>query len=466
VSVAATAPPRAQPHKEQQAGLRWTQYLGYGAGDAANNLAFSMTSMFLLLYYTDVVGLAATTVGTLFLVVRVFDGFADLFAGRAVDRTSTRWGRFRPYLLFATVPLLALNVAVFSVPDLGATGTLVYAYATYLLFGLAYSLVNIPYGSLATAMTQDPVERSKLATFRVFGSNIAILLLAVAISPQIEGSEDLQRSLTITTIVLAVVGTGLYLFTFLTSRERVEHDVATPGLRDTFAAARRNKALLVLCGSSVVVLVGWFSLQTVTVYYARDVLGDASYYIVLTVVQTAGVFAAALMVPRLVPSLGKKRVYIVLGAVAVLAGVGVAFAPVSSPAVAIVAFACFGIGLGGVNTVSFALQSDTVEYGEWATGLRTEGATYSIFSFTRKVGQALGAAAASYTIGLGGYVSGAASQPEGAVNAIKAAAGLVPAGFILAAIIVMTRYPLTEERFRQIVREIAARRASRRTEEV
>src|SRR3954451_10388281 len=225
---AASAQLQVEAPKERPAPLRLAQYVGYGAGDAANNLAFSMTSMFLLLYYTDVVGLAATTVGTLFLVVRVFDGFADLFAGRVVDKTDTRWGRFRPYLLFAAVPLLLLNVAVFSVPDLGATGTLVYAYATYLLFGLAYSLVNIPYGSLATAMTQDVVERSKLATFRVFGSNSAILLLAVAVAPQVEGSDNLQRSLTITTIVLAVVGTGLYLCAFLTSRERVRHSTQIP----------------------------------------------------------------------------------------------------------------------------------------------------------------------------------------------------------------------------------------------
>jgi glucuronide carrier protein len=441
------------------AALRPATYLGYGAGDAANNVAFSMTSMFLLLYYTDVVGIAATTVGTLFLVVRVFDGFADLFAGRLVDKTNTRWGRFRPYLLFAAVPLLLLNVAVFSVPDLDATGTLVYAYVSYILFGLAYSLVNIPYGSLATAMTQDAVERSKLATFRVFGSNIAILLLAVAVSPQIEGSGDLQRSLTITTIVLAVIGTGLYLAAFLTSRERVSHSTQAPTLRETFRSAKQNKALLVLCGSSVVFLVGWFSLQTVTVYYARDVLGNADYYIVLTVVQTAGVFAAAILVPRLVPRLGKQRVYQGLGAIAVVSGLAVAVAPSSVPALAIVAFACFGIGLGGVNTVSFALQSDTVEYGEWKTGSRTEGATYSIFSFTRKVGQAVGAAAASYTIGLGGYVEGSADQPDSAVAAIKTAAGLVPAAFILAAVVAMSAYPLTEAKFREIVREVAQRRA-------
>jgi len=363
------------------------------------------------------------------------------------------------------VPLLLLNIAVFTVPDLGHTGTLVYAYATYLLFGLAYSLVNIPYGSLATAMTQDGVERSKLATFRVFGSNSAILLLAVAVAPQIEGSDNLQRSLTITTIVLAVVGTGLYLSAFLTSRERVRHSTQTPTLRETFTSTKQNKALLVLCGSSVIFLVGWFSLQTVTVYYARDVLGSSDYYILLTLVQTAGMFAAALLVPRLVPSLGKQRVYQILGSVAVLSGLAVAFAPSSTPAIAIVAFTCFGIGLGGVNTVSFALQSDTVEYGEWKTGSRTEGATYSIFSFTRKVGQAIGASAASYTIGFGGYVSGAVTQPDSAVAAIKTAAGLVPAAFILGAIALMSAYPLSEAKFQDIVREVARRRAGGRSEE-
>jgi glucuronide carrier protein len=459
VTTAATRSQVETPD-QRQAGLGLPQYLGYGAGDAANNLTFAMTSMFLLLYYTDVVGLAATTVGTLFLVVRVFDGFADLFAGQVIDRTNTRWGRFRPYLLFAAIPLLVLNVAVFTVPDLGASGTLVYAYATYMLFGLAYSLVNIPYGSLATAMTQDAVERSRLATFRVVGSNIAILVLAVVVSPQIEDAGDLQRSLTITTIGFAVIGTGLYLWTFLTSRERVTPNTQTPTLRETFVSVKENKALLVLCGSSVVFLVGWFSLQTVTVYYARDVLNNTDYYIVLTVVQTAGVFAAALLVPWLVARLGKKRVYQTLGAIAALSGIAVAFAPESVPAIAVVAFAFFGIGLGGVNTVSFALQADTVEYGEWKTGSRTEGATYSIFSFTRKVGQAVGAAAASYTIGLGGYVSGASSQPDSAVTAIKTAAGVVPAAFILAAIVAMSAYPLTEEKFREIVGEVAQRRAA------
>ena len=448
------APNRPEP-------LRRAQYLGYAAGDAANNLAFSMSSMFLLIYYTDVVGISAAMVGTIFLVVRIWDAGADILAGRLVDRTSTRWGKFRPFLLFGSVPLLLMNVAVFSVPDLGEDGELVYAFVSYALFGLAYSLVNIPYGSLATAMTQDPGERSKLASVRVIGSNVAILLLAVAVAPQIEGSDDLQRSLTITTIVLVAIGLPLYYAVFHTAREQVERDVAKVSLRETVMTIRQNRPLGMLCAASLAFLLGWFSLQTVTVYYARDVLGSANYYAVLTAVQTIGVFAAAAVIPHFTRTIGKRRSYLVLGAIAIAGSLGVALAPASVPAVAIVLFGVLGVGLGGVNTLMWALEADTVEYGEWKTGFRTEGASYSIFSFTRKLGQALGAAAAAYAIGIGGYVAGAASQPDSAETSIRIAAGVVPAVFILVSLAIMARYPLTDARFRETVRELAVRRAAK-----
>ena len=186
------------------------QYLGYAAGDTANNLAFMMSAMFLLLYYTDVVGITAAAAGTLFLVVRIWDAVADILAGRVVDSTSTRWGKFRPFLLFGSLPLLLLNVAVFTVPDLGGVGTLVYAYVTYAVFGLAYSLVNIPYGSMAAAMTQVSSERSRLASFRVFGSTITILLLALVVAPQIAGWGNLERSLTILALAFVVAGIAAY----------------------------------------------------------------------------------------------------------------------------------------------------------------------------------------------------------------------------------------------------------------
>ncbi len=423
-----------------------------------------MVSSFLLIYYTDVAGIPAAAAGTLFLVVRVWGGFTDLFAGRRVDETSTRWGKFRPYLLFGSPPLLLLLVAVFTVPGGWSDGAkLVYAYVTYALFYLAYSFVNIPYGSLAAAMTQVPDERSKLSSYRVVFTSLTILLLAVVLSPQIEGASNLQRSLTITTIAFAVVGFALYLFTFSTSREQVERSNETAGLRETLSMLRQNRPLIVLCLSCLLFLTGMFAVQTVAVYYARDVLGNANYYIVMTVVGTVLMIVASMLVPVAARAMGKKRAYILGGFIGVVGGVAMAFAPGTIPAIGIACYGVLNFGLGLVNTLIFAIQPDTVDYGEWKTGVRGEGSTYSILSFTRKAGQGVGGAAASFTLGLGGYVSGAANQTDAAISSIKVAVGLVPAVAILIGALIMLAYPLTEDVFRRIVLETAARRAAGET---
>jgi glucuronide carrier protein len=426
-----------------------------------------MSSLFLLLYYTDVAGISAAAVGTMFLVVRFWDAVTDLFAGRLVDKAQTRWGKFRPFILFGGVPLLLMSVAVFSMPT-GLHGTsagLVWAYITYAALGLLYSLVNIPYGSLAAAMTQVPTERAKLATWRVYGSNLTILMLAFVVAPQIKGSGNLQRSLTITTLVFVVVGAALYLLTFVTAKEQVQRDVPQVSLRQSFATLKTNRPLIMLCVSSLLFLTGMIAASTVGAFYARDVLGNANLFIYMTLVQTAGTFAIAVFIPKVVRTLGKKQGYLVLGVVAVVAGAGITLAPASIPGVALFFFLLLGVGVGGVNTLMWALEADTVEYGEWKTGVRTEGTTYALFSFTRKMGQALGGSAAAYTIGLGGYIAGkGVVQTDSAKTAIKVAAGLLPAGFIVLALALMFFYPLTERVFRDVVAEVAARRAQRAAE--
>jgi glucuronide carrier protein len=439
------------------------QYLGYAAGEVANNLTFSTVSAFLLIYYTDVAGISAATAGTLFLVARIWGGATDLFAGNRVDATSTRWGRFRPYLLFGSVPLLALLVAMFSIPSgLGDDAKVVWAFVSYALFQLAYSFVNIPYGSLGAAMTQEPAERARFSAGRVVAASLTILLIAVVVSPQISGSGDLQRSLTITTTVFAVIGLALYLWCFATTREAVERGEDRASVRETVRMVRQNRPLIILCASSLLFLTGMFAIQTVGVYYARDVLGDADLYIVMTLVQTVGMVAAAAVVPKAVDALGKRLTYIVAGAIAAIAGLAVAVAPGSTPAIGLAFFGVLGLGLGAINTLIFALQPDTVEYGEWKSGVRAEGASYSLLSFTRKAGQGVGGAAAAYTIGIGGYVSGAASQSDAALTSIRVAAGALPAITILAAAGVMLTYPLSEKALRRIVGELAERRARRR----
>jgi glucuronide carrier protein len=446
-------------------GLRLPQFLGYAAGDAANNLAFSMTSMFLLLYYTDVVGIAAGAAGTLFLVVRIWDAFADMFAGRVVDRTMTRWGKFRPFFLFGAAPLLLLSVATFTVPGLASGRTaLVLAYVTYAALGLAYSLVNIPYGSLASAMTQQPEERGKLASFRMIGTATTIIMLAFVVAPQIQrfkGHPDrFQHSLLITTLGFAVVGFALYMFLFRTSRERVERDVAHVSMRQSLQTLKGNKPLLMLCLSSLAFLTGMFSLQTVQAFYARDVLGDANYIIILTVLSTGAIFVVAPLIPRIVRTMGKKKGFIGFGAIGVLAGVGISLAPASIPAIPMVFFGLMGVSVAGVNTLMWALEADTVEYGEWKTGVRTEGITYALFSFTRKLGQAVGGAMAAFAIGFGGYVGGAAHQSQRALDWIGHSAGLIPALFTLIGIAIFLAYPLTEKTFAAMVAETKVRRAA------
>ena len=441
--------------------MKLGQYLGYGAGDAANNLTFSMVSAFLLIYYTNVAGISAAAAGTLFLVVRVWGGFTDLFACRRVDETETRWGKFRPYLLFGSVPLLVLLVALFSIPGgLSPGGKLVWAYVAYALFQLAYSFVNIPYGSLAAAMTQVPDDRAELSTSRTIAASVTILLIAVVVSPQISRAGDLQRSLTIITVAFGIVGLALYLWCFATSRETVQRDVEKVSLRETVGMMRHNRPLVLLCASSLLFLSGWFSLQTVAVYYARDVLGNADYYIVLTVVSTAGMVLASALIPRTVDTIGKKRTYLAAGVIVAVAAVGFAVAPGSVPAIGIVCYGVLGIGLGNINALIFALQADTVDYGEWNSGIRAEGGSYSVLSFTRKTGQGIGGAAAAYIIGAGGYVAGATTQSHSALTSIRLAAGIVPAALTLAASAVMLAYPLTEKAFRAMVAEVAERRAT------
>jgi glucuronide carrier protein len=441
--------------------LRRSQYLGYAAGDVGNNLTFSLASAFLLIYYTDVAGIAAATAGTLFLVVRIWGGVTDLFAGRTADATSTRWGRFRPYVLFGSIPLLLLNVALFTIPSgLSQDAKVVWAYVSYAVFSLAYSFVNIPYGSLSATMTQLPEERAKLSTARMVASSLTILLIAIVVSPQIQGAENLQTAMTVITVAFGVLGFVLYLCTFFTTREVVQRDAGKVSLGQTLTMMRHNRPLVVLCASTVLCLAGMFSQQTVGVYYARDVLNDANLYIALTVAQNFGMILSAIALPKIMDAVGKKGSFLAGGVVAAVGGVGLALTPGSLPWLGILAFGVLGLGLGVTNTLIFAFQADTVDYGEWRSGVRAEGSGYAVLSFTRKTGQGVGGALAAYTIGIGGYVSGGTTQTDAAVTSVRVAAGAVPAALIIGAALVMLAYPLTEKAFRAMVAEMAQRRVS------
>jgi glucuronide carrier protein len=441
--------------------LTLRNYLGYAAGDLANNLAFSLQALFLLIYYTNVVGLNPAPIATMFLVVRAWDAFADLAAGRLVDITNSRWGKFRPYLLFASLPLLLSSIALFAVPNFDSTtAKYIYAYITYALLGFLYSLTNIPYGSLATAMTQDPVERSRLGIWRSVGPIFGIFIIVLVVAPQITRyrtqPDQLQTFLTTVTIIFAVVGYALYLLCFFNCKEQVAHESKPVTIKETVATVRQNRPLLILCVSNLVFLTGIFGLQASQAYYATYILGNSSQLIWMVLATSLATFIAVPIVPSFVARMGKKNTFLIGALGLIAAGTWIFFMPTGLPIV-VASFFVFGLFQNLSMSLLFAFEADAVEFGEYKTGKRTEGATYAIYSFFRKVSQAVAGAVAGYALALGGFVARAPEQNDSALTAIRGLVGLGPAVFALLGALIFLAYPLTDTRFREIVRELHAR---------
>jgi glucuronide carrier protein len=466
--------------QQQEAALRPlkpTALIGYGLGDFGCNLAFTLGSTFLLYYYTDVAGLTAASVGTMFFVVRLWDAFADLIAGRAVDRTMTRWGKFRPFILFFAVPLLLLSFLTFHVPSgWGDAATLLYVYLTYALLGTLYSLVNIPYGSLASAMTQSVHQRAKLVAGRTLGAAAGGVLISFIIAPQISALQAQKNTLppaeyldraqgifTSITLLFIVIGSIAFGLTFLWCHENVVRAQARVTIKETFATLRNNRPLAILCAASFCYLLGFYTVTGATLYYAQYVLGDPGLTLQITLVSTGVQIFVTPFVPKLIDRFGKKTLFQYCGVLTVLGGVGLFLTPAGVIWFALLCLGIKGVGFALINTLMFALEPDTVEYGEWTSGKRSEGATYAIFSFTRKLTQSIGGAATAWALAIGGYVSASAAvphpeQPESALTAIKVVFALVPAAAAIVAMIVFIRYPLTDKRFREVRDESEARK--------
>ncbi|MCZ9310234.1 glycoside-pentoside-hexuronide (GPH):cation symporter [Corynebacterium uberis] len=449
--------------------LALKRVIGYGFGDAGCNIAFQMTGLFLLVYYTDVVGLDPRHSSMIFIFIKVWDAFADIFAGRLVDSTMTKWGKFRPFLLWYSVPLLASNLLCFWIPVTDYTMKVIWATVSYALLGLLYSLVNIPFGSLAGAMSQDPQDRSRMSAARMVGSGFTILVLGVLLAPQIKAAANLQRTFLFTAIVFLVVGTVFFAITFITAKERVVREVERVSLRDTLDTVRRNGPLLRLCASSFFYLTGQNVVSAMGIYIGLDLLGqftDGNWApTVVTIITTGAVLYMGPFGPAITRYLGKKRGFII-AALFTVAGMIIFWLGTSHLAnlwLALVGLFIAGAGMAVLNTMTWALEADTVEYGELQTGIRTEGATYAAFSFTRKVGQGVGMALAGAVLSLAGYVARDGGGHMTQANEVLASMGLWLAifagGCFLAACLIMMSYPLTEERFQEVMAAIAEKRA-------
>jgi glucuronide carrier protein len=425
--------------------------VAYGAGDAANSMIISTANMFLLVYYTDVAGISAAAAGTLLVVARVFNAFTDIAAGRIVDRVqSKRWGKFRPFLMFGFVPLL-LGAAVFHIPDVDPSSKLLYAYCTYGLVCLAYSLVNVPYGCLVGAMTQDPRERARLGGARTIGGLSVGATLGFCIAPLLGAGGDMQQIFTVMTLVFAAVGSALYLFTAVACREQIGGSVPKITLRQSTDALKANSPLVVLCISSVLFVTGTSATGAAQFFYLRDVLSRVDLFPVMAAAQVAITLTLAVVMPRLVARWGKRAAYTAGGCAGAAGGLVVFLAPAGLPWLAVTGLVLAMLSSASVSILTWALIADTVEYGEWKTGVRVQGINYALLAATRKLGMGFGGGLVAFSLAWGGYSSAAPEQAESAVLAIRAAAGLLPAALVLAAAGIMYWYRLTDKRHAELV---------------
>ena len=273
----------------------------------------------------------------------------------------------------------------------------------------------------------------------------------------------MQGAFTKITLAFIVIGTAAFLFTAWACREKVIRTQPSISVKETIATIKSNKPLAYLCGSSFFYLIGLFAVGGTTAFYAQYVLGNIGLVGIITLVNVGISLLITPFIPKIIDKFGKKNVFQYCGLFTIVGGVGLFFAPANMFWLVLLTLAIKGIGASLINTVMFGLEADTVEYGEWKTGKRSEGATYALFSFTRKVTQSIGGAVGAWALAIGGYIAASAAnpspvQPDSAIFAIKATIGLLPAACALIAMLIFIKYPLNDEKFKQIRDETEARK--------
>lgn len=447
--------------------LSFKEKFAYGLGDTASNFFFQTFNIFLIYYYTDVFGLAAGAVGTMFIFTRIFDAVTDPLMGMVADRTKTRWGKFRPYLLWLAVPYGVLGYVMFMNPDLSATGKLIYAYVTYSAMMLAYTAINIPYSALMGVMSPSSTERTSLATYRFVCAFGGGLLVASTVTPlkNLLGGGSEVAGFQWTMAIFAVVSIALFLFTFASTRERVvAAGDATSNLRQDLGFLFHNRAWVVLFFVAIFTLTNVAVRNGVTVYFFKYVVGDDGSKVFLFFDQTAlfmtsgmlAMIAGVACTQFFTQRWGKRELMIVLSLLNALSMLAFYFVPRDQIGLMYAINIVGTFIVGPTPAIVWAMYADAADYGEWKFRRRTTALVFSAAQFGQKMGLAIGGSVAGWCLAYFGYVANVA-QTERSLFGIRLLFTAAPATFAILSVVAMLLYPLREALVKQIERELAER---------
>ena len=443
----------------------WRQRIGYGVSDLACNLIWQMISLYLLYFYTDVMGLNKMSIAFMFIVCRFIDGGTDLLIGYCIDRTHTRWGKSRPYFLFGAIPFAVFAVLTFSVPDITETGKLVYAYVTYIGLSFMYTVVNIPMASILPSLTSDTQERTALSTCRKFFAFLGAATVsasALRLADYLgKGNEALGFKLVM--MLFGCIGCLLFFFTFFSIRERESTASVKVSLRDSLRSLGENGPWKVFALNVLFMWGGYFIQTSAIVYYYGAVIGSRPLSVTVATVMTVVPMVSNFLVPFLAKRLGKRNLY-VSSAVVQLLGLFVIWGAGMNQSLILAGVFFMALGYGVKESIYFSMQADPVDYGEWKTGINTAGSLSAINGFLGKVAQAVAGGIGAALLAWGGYESGAAVQEVKAILAIRMMYLYIPAVLLVCSIVTMVFYRL-DRVYPQIKQELEQRQETKKDKE-
>ncbi len=435
--------------------------LGYGLGDTASHFVWDMVGFWILIFYTDTFGISAAAAGTIMFIARIWDMVSDPLMGVISDRTRTRWGKFRPYILWGALPYSVLAVLAFTTPDLDQTGKVIYAAVTYLLLMTAYTAINLPYSSLGAVMTSDSMERTSLNTYRFVCAFIGQLIvsgLALTLALYF-GQGDNARGYRLTVTLFAVISFVLFMVTFFTTKERIQPPRAQQdSLRKDFKVLLANRPWVILAVVGVVSFV-MFALQNLSVaYYFKYYIGREESVQLFNVVGSIALIVALPLSKPLARRFGKKNVFI---GSSILSGTSfvLLYLPGADNIGWIYALNIVGkMAYAPAVPLLWTMIADAADYAEWKDGRRATGLFFSAATFAQKGGWGIGGALAGWLLAAYGYVEQATQQTAFALTGIKLLISVFPGVLYVSCAAALIFYTLDEATCATMKRELEERR--------